>query len=250
MRLNSALASSFLFVPIVLADYRPGEHQPRFSNSVNKNINDAWVDQVPWAGAVLPESNEGGYTAAIGSFKVPSASGNLGIAIMVGIGGRGAQCSTTFAAGVNVLVTSNSNVVSYAGWATWGDRTVSANIGISSGDTIRASVYLHSATIGDVLLENLTNGETFWDYFITNEPAVCQRSAEWVVTPLANYPPNEKPIPKFGEVTFEDATAKFASEASVMPGPGANIINEIKFNNTLLTTATVYKSTVVIASTT
>ncbi|KAG6371231.1 peptidase G1 [Boletus reticuloceps] len=231
MRLNSALASSFSFVPIVLA---------------------GWFHEVPWAGAVLSEGNEGTYTAAIGSFNVPSASGDHGMTIVVGIGGRGVECDIAFAAGIDVLV--YGNVVSYVGWATWGAQTVTPlKFDISQGDIIRAGVYVYSTTTGSALLENLTNGEAWWEFFITDEPMVCQRSAEWVVTPLANYlprVPTEIPIPKFSEVTFLNATAEIAGGAYVTPGPGgAYIINNIEYNNIPLTTGTVYKDTVVIAST-
>ncbi|KAF8439327.1 peptidase A4 family-domain-containing protein, partial [Boletus edulis BED1] len=223
MRLISALASSLLFVPIVLAEYDPEKHQPRSFN-------------FPWAGASLG-GNEGGYATVIGNFPVPLAWGDNspGVAITVGIGMQCPDSNISFTVGIDVLSTKNYPV-SYAG-----------EFDIGTGDFMRASVTVYSATNGSALLENLSTGGIWWQSFTAEEHAVCQQSAEWAVTALADYSTNLSvmPVPKFSTVTFVNATAQTASGASAMAG-GANITN-IKFNSTMLTTAMAAENVVVVA---
>ncbi|KAF8439328.1 peptidase G1 [Boletus edulis BED1] len=227
MRLISAFASSFLFVPIVLAD-----------------------DLVPWAGAFLLNSNEGSYSFATGTFNTPLAWGdnNLGVSIMVGIAGIAGVCTSNiaFMAGIDVLLT--NNVVSYSGGAKWGTQLKwPQKFDIHTGDIIRASVTVYSATTGSALLENLSTGDTWREYFSADESVVCQGSAEWGVTALEGYPTNGMPVPKLSTVTIVNATTKTASGASVTSGSAGAMIN-MSYNDTMLTSGMAAEDVVVVAS--
>ncbi|KAF8139638.1 hypothetical protein EV363DRAFT_1497221 [Boletus edulis] len=228
MRLISAFASSFLFVPIVLAD-----------------------DLVPWAGAFLLNGNEGNYSFTTGTFNTPLAWGdnNLGVSIMVGIGGIAGVCTSNiaFMAGIDVLLT--NNVVSYSGKV--GPSGAPSSSGhkslTSTPETSSEPASLYSATTGFASLENLTTGDTWKEDFSADESAVCQGSAEWGVTALEGYPTDGMPVPKLSTVTIVNATTKTASGTSVMSGSAAAIIN-MSYNDTMLTSGMAAKDVVVVAS--
>ncbi|KAF8139637.1 peptidase G1 [Boletus edulis] len=218
-----------------------------------KNINDASVDQVPWAGASLGGNEAclfrtGGYATVIGNFPVPLAWGDNSPGVAITVGMQCPDSNISFTVGIDVLSTKNYPV-SYAGWAKWGTQFMSplVKFDIGTGDFMRASVTVYSATNGSALLENLSTGGIWWQSFTVEEHAVCQQSAEWAVTALADYSTNLNvvPVPKFSTVTFVNATAQTASGASAMAG-GANITN-IKFNSTMLTTAMAAENVVVVA---
>jgi hypothetical protein len=115
-----------------------------------------------------------------------------------------------------------------------------SDITISAGDVIRLTAIAFSATSGEAVIENLTNGESV-EQLLTSDTPLCGQTAEWIVEDFELG--SDIQFANFGTVTFTDTVAG---------GPGGSYdasqgdLYDIEQNNVVLTSTTASGSSVTI----
>jgi hypothetical protein len=224
---------------------------------------------VPWA-ILRPQSissasrfiSQGNFTWVTGTFTVPTPLGSPGDSAAAWVGIDGDTCqSAIFQTGVDFTVSSNglpeyngketlathSSLVSLfltrTAWYEWYSDVAYyfSGITISAGDVISLAVIASSATSGEAIIDNLTNGDTVKQFLTSNTP-LCGQNTEWIVE---DYEVNGDFVPfaNFGTVTFTDAVAE-SSGNFYYPSQGS--LNDIEQNNQVLTSSSASGSSVTI----
>ncbi|KAG6380647.1 concanavalin A-like lectin/glucanase domain-containing protein [Boletus reticuloceps] len=211
MRFNFTLISAFLFASAVLAD-RGLEHRSSQLNIVEKRTNatsdSGEVIYTEWAGAGLTQSVPS-FRAISGTFKVPQISGptGSGVGIWVGIDGAVAE------------------------WSPKGGIEFT-DIKVSPGDLITVTVTVNSdQTTGNATVENFkhgTNQMTVQTLEFSNQPALCQLSAEWIVSKVGNLD-----LANFDVVSFRKPLAFGPDDQTFTPA--GSVISEIPENGKSVT---------------
>ncbi|THV01219.1 hypothetical protein K435DRAFT_853933 [Dendrothele bispora CBS 962.96] len=200
-----------------------------------------------WSGAVIESPPAGQtFTTVVGTFVIPTPSGNGAASAWVGIDGDTAS-NSILQSGVDFNV--NNGRVSYDSWFEW-----FPNFAIdipsfvpSAGNTVRITVHSTSTTTGTVTLENLTTGQRVTENVSapSRSAALAGQNAEWIVEDFEENG-GLVPLTNWGTVTFTGAQASTAS-SSLTPA-GATIIN-MEQNNRVLTSVSVSGSTVTVRHT-
>jgi hypothetical protein len=135
-----------------------------------------------------------------------------------------------------------SRFLSRTAWYRWYPEPtsyVSSGITISAGDVIRLIVVAFSTTSGEVIIENLTNGNAVSESLTSSTP-LCLDGVEWIVEAYST-----SSIADFGTVAFIDAAA--GSLAGSYTPSGSNVtLLDIEQNNQVLTSTSVNGSSVTI----
>ncbi|KAF8131511.1 concanavalin A-like lectin/glucanase domain-containing protein [Boletus edulis] len=219
MRLNFTLISTFLFASAVLAD-RGLEHRSSQLNIQKRNTSD--YNGINWAGAVSNQSVPT-FWAISSTFKAPHVSGptESAVGIWVGIDGfYETKCGATFLAGVGYIMTNDKPFYQVvAQWlpGTWKEFT---DVEVSPGDLITVTVTVASdQTTGNATIEN-ANQMTTQTLGFSNQPALCQLSAEWIVSKVG-----DRDLANFSTVSFSNPLAlggyqKFTPAGSVVTSIG------------------------------
>lgn len=196
-----------------------------------------------WAGAITEETD---VTYVSGSFEVPAVSMPAGGdsstsycgTAWVGIDGWGNDCSGgLIQAGVNWCI--QNGAVSYTPWSEWWPAEAQVNFdnfAVSQGDLITVSVTATSTTSGTAVLTNQATGASVTRTWSGESPALCLRTAEWIVedyTLLESTGDVLVPFANFGEVYWADTSCTVNGQSW---GAGnSNIADMVQGSNVLAT---------------
>ncbi|KAK3179301.1 hypothetical protein K4F52_009204 [Lecanicillium sp. MT-2017a] len=168
--------------------------------------------QESWAGAILDGK---GFTAAKGTFKVPSISGQGKKAASVWVGIDGSSCKgAIIQTGVNLH--GDGTIFPWTEWYPGKVMAYENPITVSAGDELRMSVKITSTTSGTTTLENLTTDKTATHEY-TGQHELCQTNAEWIIENYGS--PGSRPeLLDFGDITIYDNSATSSSGTSDASG--------------------------------
>ncbi|EFW99087.1 acid proteinase [Grosmannia clavigera kw1407] len=234
------------------ATVRPGQSLPKIPSDgpaaqIAKQNNSANVEYSNnWAGAVLIGTD---YTSVTGTFVVPtpkeptgaSSDTQYSASAWVGIDGNTAQ-NSILQTGVDFYV--EDGQTSFDAWYEWYPESAYtfSGFGISAGDTIKLTITATSLTSGTALIENESSGKSVSHSFSSEEYALEELNAEWIVE---DYESNfgQVPLANFGTVIFTDTKA-ISGSSSVGPS-GATLI-DLEQNGEVLTSVSVSGDEVII----
>ncbi|KIK57915.1 hypothetical protein GYMLUDRAFT_98354 [Collybiopsis luxurians FD-317 M1] len=236
MKFSTVIISSVIFFAGALA--RPSSLAERIAiregrksgvaifntNSGNTNVTHS-ATSTNWAGVIIQSPPSGShFTSAVGTFIVPTPSGNGAASAWVGIDGDTAQ-NSIFQSGVDFTVSKGQ--VSYSAWYEWyaAFAVDVPSFQVSAGDQIRITLTTTTSTHGTVLLENLSTSQSFTkDVSAPNSSSALQgKNAEWIVE---DFEENGQMVTltNWGTLTFTDGSAGTNTGSSVAPSTGT-IVN-------------------------
>jgi len=168
-----------------------------------------------WAGGVISTTK---VTSVTGTATVPSVTSGDGAA-WVGIDGD--SCETA------ILQTGFEWIDGeYDAWYEWYPAdSVSFDITIDAGDSIKMTVTATSTSAGSAVIENVTKGTTVTKTFSGETDKLCEYDAEWIVEDFEECEGSScslVPFGDFGTVEFTAATATIngatvtAAEATIL----------------------------------
>jgi hypothetical protein len=103
---------------------------------------------------------------------------------------------------------------------------------ISAGDVISLAVTASSPTSGEVIIENLTNGDMV-KQLQTSDTPLCGQNAQWIVEDYM-FAKGPAPFANFGTVTFTNAVAESSGDFYY---PSQGSLLDIEQNNQVLTSS-------------
>ncbi len=190
-----------------------------------------------WAGAVLTAPPAGTtFSAAYGTFTVPTPSGAGSAAAWVGIDGDTYQ-SAILQAGVDFTVTNGR--VSYDAWYEWYPAYSYdfSGITISAGNVITVSIVSSSSSRGTVTITNVSTGKSVSKSLSapSSSSHLGGQNAEWIVE---DYEENGSMVEfsDFGTVTFTDSYAKAGAQTVGLDGAA---VFDIRQGNTVYAESTI-----------
>ncbi|KAF5365896.1 hypothetical protein D9757_011052 [Collybiopsis confluens] len=258
MKFSAVLVSSVLFFAGALA--RPSRlaeriaaREGRKSNVLNFNVGTENTNKTHaetstnWSGVVIENPPAGStFSSVVGTFTIPTPSGNGAASGWVGIDGDTAQ-NSILQAGVDFTVSGGR--VSFDSWVEWFPNFAQdVSFTVAAGNSVRITCTATSSTRGTVLFENLTTGKTLTQAVSapSSSAALQGLNAEWIVEDFEEGN-SLVPLTNWGTVTFTSATAKTNTGSSVSAGTGT-IINMVQ-NGDVLTSVSTSGSTVTVRHT-
>ncbi|GJE98820.1 peptidase A4 family-domain-containing protein [Phanerochaete sordida] len=197
-----------------------------------------------WAGALL-NAPEGTYKSITATFTVPTpkhpagGSGPHSAAVWVGIDGDSCY-QGLLQTGVDSHIDSRGSVWHNAWYEWFPDLSADyAGFDVRAGDSITASVIVHSPRSGTASIMNHRTGRSAAQR-LTSEHLLCGEDAEWIVEDFGR---PSTPFADFGQVVFTGAQA---TTAGGVVGPDGARVLDILQKDRALTKSVINGSTVTV----
>lgn len=214
------LASTALAMPrsarrVFSSTERPGIYTNTTRPSIASTID---YTDTNWAGAITEETD---VTHVSGAFEIPAISMPTGGdpstsycgTAWVGIDGWGNDCNGgLIQAGVNWCI--QNGAVTYTPWSEWWPAEYQINFDnfeVSQGDLVSVSVTATSTSSGTAVLTNTRTGASVTRNWSGESPALCLRTAEWIVedfTLIESSGDVLAPFANFGQVYWTDTNCE------------------------------------------
>jgi hypothetical protein len=166
----------------------------------------------------------------------------------VGIDGQGQDCDGgLIQAGIDWCI--QDGVVTYTPWSEWWPAEDQVNwnhLTVEQGDLISINVTVNGRTGGSAMLTNTARGTSVHRTWSAMSPALCQRSAEWIVedfTIVQSTGDVLAPFADFGQVYWTDTSYQSRNRSQ---GAAGSSITDMIQGSAILATAYLDENDVII----